>query len=78
MLVTLKMYSISIPMGKVGMVIGLIGVILYWIIIGGAPAAANTKEKREKFKQDIWVRRSILSLKICLEIALVALLIRRP
>jgi hypothetical protein len=77
MLVTLKMYSISIPMGKVGMVIGLIGVILYWIIIGGAPAA-NTKEKREKFKQDIWVRRSILSLKICLEIALVALLIRTP
>jgi hypothetical protein len=78
MLVTLKTYSLSIPMGKVGMVIGLIGVILYWIIIGGAPAAANTKEKREKFKQDIWVRHSILSLKICLEIALVALLIRRP
>ena len=77
-LVTLKMYSISIPLGKIGMVIGLIGVILYWIIIGGAPAAANTKEKREKFQQDKWVRRSILSLKICLGIALVALLIRRP
>ncbi len=77
-LVTLKMYSISIPMGKIGMVIGIIGVILYWIIIGGAPAAANTKEKREKFKQDIWVRRSILSLKICLGIALIAILIRRP
>lgn len=77
-LVTLKMYSISIPMGKIGMVIGLIGVILYWIIIGGAPAAASTKGKREKFKQDIWVRRSILSLKICLGIALIAILIRRP
>lgn len=77
-LVTLKMYSISIPMGKIGMAIGLIGVILYWIIIGGAPAAANTKEKREKFKQDRWVRRSIFSLKICLGVALIAILIRRP
>lgn len=72
------MYSISIPMGKIGMVVGIIGVILYWIIIGGAPAAANTKEKREAFKQDIWVRRSILSLKICLGIALIAILIRTP
>lgn len=60
------------------MVVGIIGVILYWIIIGGAPAAANTKEKREAFKQDIWVRRSILSLKICLGIALIAILIRTP